>query len=893
MGIFDDILKNNIESKIEQFLNHEKNRKKFNDLKDELDNFLKENYGNERYYDSLDRYIHNGNVSLNTYSNDKMSGFYYTLFCAFFNSDDNFLGENNFPEYHWAEIQKLYPNDKYEKNNIKKCFSHFYNTFKSEFGSPSDINIASVNSIKHTVITTRDCVIDALSNESASIRETIKESLAEIHEQSNEERGIQSEKESLVNKIYDYNNEYQERLKDPLFLESDLDDDRKATLADVYIKPHIKLDFCDLKRWAENRDSRILLVYGKAGIGKTSYLSWLSLNNNFTQDCHILELRQCIHILNSNNPWKSIKKSFRCMSNDEYQNKVLILDGLDEVCSLKSKFDGYKFIENLSNTLRTGFGRSIRIIITSRMGYFSKINRNNHVDVATIFWEEDSVIDWCDKYCQMHNNKVEWCESFKKTYADLKTYDKRKDVFCTPLILYICCVSQVDISKHNSAASIYDEAFNVIGTRQYNEWTEASKEEFEINRQFTKELAFQMFLNDKLEEVLCSNFVQIAKEKVVDWAQKKYLYQIKELEFEKLFAINHFAYGKNDAIEFAHKTIGEYFTAVKLYEDYFENIDGTIENTWCNIFNSFRYKTIPIDIMQYLIDLILSRKGNNWIENFFKAYYIGMKNQSLHDVVYFKSEYSTSCSALIYQMQIVFRNLTWLLTGLGFDNSKFINTEEDLEILASYFHGDVKISRWKNLDNINLSNSYLEGSKFEHICIKNAYFKYATLINVSFYKAILERSEFIGANLKRACLIKSDFTEANFTEANLEEANLEEANLNETNFSEANLIKANLTKVELKGACLKGANLTGADLRGADLTEADLTGADFTGAYLTEADFTGADFTGADFTGADLKGANLTGVILTGANFNAANLKGVDLTKVDLTRVDLTKAVLK
>lgn len=46
------------------------------------------------------------------------------------------------------------------------------------------------------------------------------------------------------------------------------------------------------------------------------------------------------------------------MCDDEYQNKVLILDGLDEVCVLKNEFDGYEFIENLSNTLRTGFGRS-------------------------------------------------------------------------------------------------------------------------------------------------------------------------------------------------------------------------------------------------------------------------------------------------------------------------------------------------------------------------------------------------------------------------------------------------------------------------------------------------------------------------------------------------------
>ena len=43
MEMFCDILKSNIESKIEQFLNNIKNRKKFNDLKDELDKYLMEN----------------------------------------------------------------------------------------------------------------------------------------------------------------------------------------------------------------------------------------------------------------------------------------------------------------------------------------------------------------------------------------------------------------------------------------------------------------------------------------------------------------------------------------------------------------------------------------------------------------------------------------------------------------------------------------------------------------------------------------------------------------------------------------------------------------------------------------------------------------------------------
>ena len=658
--------------------------------------------------------------------------------------------------------------------------------------------------------------------------------------------------------ICDDNNEYQEKLKDSLFLEADIDDDKKATLEDVYIKPHIKLSFRNMKQWAENRDSRILLLYGKAGIGKTSYTSWLSLHSDFTQECHILELRKYIDILDSKNSWKSIKNSFNCMNDEEYQSKVLILDGLDEVCVLKGDFDGQEFINTLCNTLRTGIGRNIRIIITSRMGYFNDISRSNLIDVATISWEEDSVADWCNAYCDIHNNRADWCESFKKAYASLEFGDKRREVFCTPLILYICCVSQVDITKHNSVASIYDEAFNVIGTRRYNELTEDSRWDFEINRQFTKELAFQMFLNDKLEDILNSDFVQIAKEKVICWSQNNQSSQVKELEFEKLFAINHFAYGKNNAIEFAHKTIGEYFTAVKLYEDYFKQIDGTAENTWRNLFNAFRYKAIPMDIMQYLTDLILESQNGNWKEKFFKAYYAGIENQLLSVVACFKLEYSTSSVALLNQIQIAFRNLTWLLTGLGFDNDQFNNTSENLQILASYFYGDVNISGWKNLENIDLTNSYLALSNFESAYLKNANFTSANLNSVNFHKTILELAQFTKADVEEAYLVKTNLTGANLAGANLARANL----------TSANLVCANLAGADLKEANLKDANLKETDCTSANLKGAKLIRADLTRAYLRESNFTGAYLKGTYLARKDFENTNHTGAYYAEACFD-------------------------
>ncbi len=254
--------------------------------------------------------------------------------------------------------------------------------------------------------------------------------------------------------------------QDSLFLEIELGDYKKATLQNMYVKPCVKTDFItnfDLRKWVHDRDSRVLLLYGKAGAGKTSFVSWLVFEHYLNLRCHILELRKYTKMLSSTNPWESIKKCFQYENNNEYENAILVLDGLDEVCVLNHGFDGHKFIENLKRTLTAGFGRNIRVIITSRMGYFSEVKRDNHTELATIYWNESSVNKWCDSYCRIHENRTEWCASFKGIYENLAKDDKRRDVFCSPLILYICCVSQIDISKHSSVASIYDEAFQVIG----------------------------------------------------------------------------------------------------------------------------------------------------------------------------------------------------------------------------------------------------------------------------------------------------------------------------------------------------------------------------------------------------------------------------------------------
>lgn len=110
----------------------------------------------------------------------------------------------------------------------------------------------------------------------------------------------------LREKIHDDNDEYKMKYQDTLFLEAEVDDNKKAALKDVYIIPNIKTNNLntefDLQKWMQDCDSRIVLLYGKAGIGKTSLLSWIAFTNSFKQECHILELRKYSQNINIKNP---------------------------------------------------------------------------------------------------------------------------------------------------------------------------------------------------------------------------------------------------------------------------------------------------------------------------------------------------------------------------------------------------------------------------------------------------------------------------------------------------------------------------------------------------------------------------------------------------------------
>ncbi len=188
-----------------------------------------------------------------------------------------------------------------------------------------------------------------------------------------------------------------------------------------------------------------------------------------------------------------------------------------------------------------------------------------------------------------------------------------------------------------------------------------------------------------------------------------------------------------------------------------------------------------------------------------------------------------------------------------------------------------------------LSSADLSDANLSHASLSDADLSYANLNGTRLSHADLSHASLNGANLSHADLSHADLSHADLFGADLFGAHLSHADLSHADLSGASLRRvdlfgADLSNTNLNNADLSGANLSGADLSHADLSHADLFGVDFSRADLFSADLFGADLSNTNLNNADLSHANLNNADLSGANFSNTSLSNVDLSNTNLER---------
>lgn len=626
-------------------------------------------------------------------------------------------------------------------------------------------------------------------------------------------------------------------------------------------------------------------------------------------------------------PEEILTELFHCDDVKELQDKLLILDGLDELCVLNHDFNGKLFLKKLSS-LEYGY----HVLVTSResSSYFTEPNDEEGLKTERLIWKEKQIKDWLDLYKAKKPNKNDWCDNFYKQFISLEKNDKRREIFAVPIILYICGTSETDIEDHSSIGSIYRDAFTKILLRKHlkgqsntDKFKKADKESNMIAWQFTKELAYQMFLNCTLDLVddTSSNRQAVgfrnAQKRTKDILKEEFQIQEPNLELKKELAVCPFAReNEKGGITFAHKTVYEYFTAVKLYEDYFAKFDtdyfnNTDENVAAkkvmeSFIEAFRYDGIPDEVFSHLCEMkdapfsnTLGYRDSKGLD--YKKYeqkFVYAMQKHIYAVIEIKSavkEYlyhkknkfgTVDYKSIDIQTSTAFANFTCFLTFHGFKNEEKI---PECMLIGNFMHNSLRSGLfigW-HFEGTNLHGADLRGAVFMNAHLENTNLECANLINSSLLNAHLTKSNLKGANMFKSVLENSDLTCADLAYTNLKRVYLNNSNLTDANLDSADLLFANLTRTNLYGANLKDANLQGAHLNKANLENTRLFRAYLEGAYLEYANLCNADLTVANLIGSDLIKANLSDVDLTVANLSDADLTGTNLKGAQLEGADL------
>lgn len=712
------------------------------------------------------------------------------------------------------------------------------------------------------------------------------------------------------------NEEYLNRFDEPLFLEED--DDSPVTLASMYVSPHLKgktesIADCVMQWFRSKTRKTCMLLLGNAGVGKSSLVSKIIADANpkdgterefelTANQVLATALRDHCNKIDINKKADEILESlFEGYVLDELQSKLLILDGLDEVCVLKQGFNGHTFLEKMSK-LKSGF----HVLVTSRdaQDYFDDPENIEDLQIAHLQWDADEVEIWCKKYCGAIESKKGWCNQFIQDFNALDKDDHRREIFCVPIILYICGYSGVSLSDHNSVGSIYNDAFRKIllrkhlrGQGDYTDLTKADVQSNLIAWQYTKELAYQMFLLDTLDlaesddpENPHTKGLENARSRTKAILKEKHKIDVADnaLDIKKELALCPFTKSNGaTGITFAHKTVYEYFTAVKLYEDYFAKFntdffsghtDSANKEVIESFVEAFRYAALTPDILTFLINMDSPAFSSDRIDSlspqkapanrmfdkkkFLGAFVSGINENQFARLVmqYPVEEYIISDRNILEQFSLAFCNYTWFCTGLGYKNDNESRAVIEKIIRDLPFSPKIICCQgWEVLD-ADLSGSKLKGASmlranltkvdFRNSDLANAFFNGAHLIDVHFEAAHLERACFDGTCCAGVFFNYSYLLQAFFRVATLEKANFDSAWLHSAHFDGAVLpyacfINSILDEAFFNNANLKYSNFENAELNRTSFSGAHLEGARFNGCSLEDAFLKGATYDGS------------------------------------------------
>ncbi|MCI9196959.1 MAG: hypothetical protein HFH55_03490 [Lachnospiraceae bacterium] len=642
---------------------------------------------------------------------------------------------------------------------------------------------------------------------------------------------------------------YQEYFIRPLFLERRTRDNKVVTLNDVYIENKFTiLDFVQqnlgrkykgIIQFIEDfiKDNlksvnygttysfssshiKVLFIKGQPGSGKSSlfyYLAYLkSHDRNFLQDykfyfVKLIELYDANDgILNVRNPLEDIQKQIG-IGVQILNNVVIILDGLDEICVARN-FDINEYCYNLIRSINKF--ESLKIIITTRLNYI-KISHNDNKNVFNIQLCNLDIFDlkkWLEKYFSIHSTFTEEKQLAERNIEYIKKNENNQliEILAIPLLFYMIVVSKIDISEITSVGELYDYVFNELKERNYNEEESDFKQKHGVNNKISPKLARQIAIEiskemyDKNALLLKINSGELQSALNRAYSIEYNLSEKDKQEIEKLFPITFFYKEALDVVEFAHKSIMEFFVAEKLYQA-IEEFEGDI-NSYIDEF--ILNPIITNEVLNFYFYFFESRCSSNKIIQKYSDF-LNVFKKNIYEKRFFSSKnvtYSFEMSKLIFKIYWYFARKIFFCKIDEVIN--FINED----IIRRYILGVLSIN---DTGSVALLDNGIITWDFSKLLFADYSFSYCNLEYANFSDASFERCIFQCSNLNYAnfnrVIIKSYLQ---FINCNMQYIRIENLQLDNKVKKERGQDKDNKNCIlELKSISLDGAEFINVDFR--------------------------------------------------------------------------------
>ncbi|MCI9229249.1 MAG: hypothetical protein HFG86_14735, partial [Dorea sp.] len=466
-------------------------------------------------------------------------------------------------------------------------------------------------------------------------------------------------------------------------------------LNEVYLEEHLshyiwmendrKNPLTDLKELLteyieEHNDNKMLFILGQPGIGKSTLITWITVNFNDRIN-EILVYKFASDL--GNVDWQNDRISNRILDEiglrrNDLNGKILILDGFDEVSieSVRRK--------DILNSLYCDwiYDRTIdnfSLIITCRENYVQKFAMLKCKYIILQSWDEMQVKSFCSIFQKKTKNNI--------SDGTLKNLLENKSILGIPLILYMVLALNISIDEEGSIVDVYDKIFSLEGgiydrcidNKSFADKHRIAETKKQIH-QISREIAIWMFENNPDRAVVSKKAYKNICASVTKEFKQKDIGQ--DFVIGNFFELKHCEGEKGEELYFVHRSIYEYFVVETIFSSIENSMkklsDGSQEELAANLTIYLKQGKITYTIGEYLLYKIrglfnkLSVEKKNrfygwWEETVAKMMEKGMFYYTNKNINYYENIISKECQCF----KNIFKILRLFLTMCNVSSHAF------------------------------------------------------------------------------------------------------------------------------------------------------------------------------------------------------------------------------